>query len=403
MTRTACTVTGCDRPPIARGLCRMHYSRQRRGAPLADSGPQRGDVDGYGRYGILDEDDDGVLCHECGTRHQGLGMHVHAVHEMTAREYKLAHGLPLSRSLSSTAYREALSARSLARVGTAAWARLEDARDPAAAAAARDPLILTRAAGIRGPEHAASNGRAGRTRQVVGCVVCGVQWCPLPGHYRRETCSPQCLSILRHDARAPRTDSHRDGRIRLRVLRLAEPIEDVAADYGLTPRRVEQIVGRGVRDRQRLTRASWQVRTRDQLRQLIRDARSTTRLTDAAIATALDVPLGAVERVEHKPTGPYLPISYIARLLREYTDTHDGLNPPALTAGNYAEDWHRQVVDLRARRRAGSLHAADIARLDAAGMDWDPPIGRRPDRLGSESTSSACLGFDSASNHEQLP
>ena len=47
-----------------------------------------------GRYGILDLDETGVLCHECGRRLRGLGTHLLKAHDMTAADYRDAHGLP---------------------------------------------------------------------------------------------------------------------------------------------------------------------------------------------------------------------------------------------------------------------------------------------------------------------
>jgi WhiB family redox-sensing transcriptional regulator len=35
LTDLGCTVTGCDRPPHARGLCRLHYNRHREGRDVA--------------------------------------------------------------------------------------------------------------------------------------------------------------------------------------------------------------------------------------------------------------------------------------------------------------------------------------------------------------------------------
>ena len=34
-----------------------------------------GDADGHGRYGMLDETSDGLVCHECGRAFPNLGLH----------------------------------------------------------------------------------------------------------------------------------------------------------------------------------------------------------------------------------------------------------------------------------------------------------------------------------------
>jgi len=152
----------------------MHYRRARAGRPLTPAArPEPIPTDGLGR----------LRCAECGLYYRALGAHVARVHEMTARDYKLAHGLPLRRSLLSEGDRQARSAQSRQRVGSAGWQRLEAARDPAAASASRDPHIIARAAELR--DHQASTLReAARARQharVYSCVICGAQWCQIPG------------------------------------------------------------------------------------------------------------------------------------------------------------------------------------------------------------------------------
>ena len=118
MTGT-CTVPGCTQAVFAAGLCGGHYKRRRRGQPLPTSAePQVGDPDGYGRYGILDRDDGGVTCHECGRRLAALGWHV-CGHDMTADEYRESHGLSRGQPLTSLGTAAALSAASSARTGTA--------------------------------------------------------------------------------------------------------------------------------------------------------------------------------------------------------------------------------------------------------------------------------------------
>lgn len=52
-----------------------------------------GDRDGFGRYGVVDEDDAGLLCHECGRRFAHLGLHAWRSHGMSAVDYRQAHGL----------------------------------------------------------------------------------------------------------------------------------------------------------------------------------------------------------------------------------------------------------------------------------------------------------------------
>lgn len=152
MTGAPCTVPGCHRDQVARGLCMRHYKQTRRGTPIkatlpdayvaaldgwvaegraaaarglcmphykqqrrgqalpTGAEPRVGDRDGFGRYGVLDRDKDGVTCHECGRRFAGLCQHAVMAHGMTAAEYRVAHGLPRGQALTSLAVSGVLSA-----------------------------------------------------------------------------------------------------------------------------------------------------------------------------------------------------------------------------------------------------------------------------------------------------
>jgi hypothetical protein len=50
----------------------------------ADSPLSLGDPDGYGRYGVLEEQPGGLVCHECGRTFPSLGLHAYRGHGMTA-------------------------------------------------------------------------------------------------------------------------------------------------------------------------------------------------------------------------------------------------------------------------------------------------------------------------------
>lgn len=52
-----------------------------------------GDPDGFGRYGIVSETVDGLLCHDCGHHYAHLGLHAYRAHGTTADDYRAAHGL----------------------------------------------------------------------------------------------------------------------------------------------------------------------------------------------------------------------------------------------------------------------------------------------------------------------
>ena len=117
------------------------YKRARKGKPRLTTLPAYGSPDGFGTYGVLEVDDETVLCHECGARPRGLGGHLR-VHEMTADEYREAHGLPRTLPLVCREYSAALSESATRRLGSPGWRRLEAARDPQRAADARDTSAM---------------------------------------------------------------------------------------------------------------------------------------------------------------------------------------------------------------------------------------------------------------------
>ncbi|MFC6706773.1 MucR family transcriptional regulator [Flexivirga alba] len=149
-----------------------------------------GDPDGHGRYGVLDEDSDGLLCHECGRRFAHLGVHAWKGHGLTASEYRQAHGLARSRGLVASGTRDAIIDN--ARRSFSTKRRFAAARDPAAATSAR----LASGAGMSPAGLAASRARPGQGRRgtVVVCGWCGAEFCPLSSATRRRFCSKSCAS-----------------------------------------------------------------------------------------------------------------------------------------------------------------------------------------------------------------
>lgn len=51
------------------------------------------DPSGFGRYGIFDANEHGVLCHDCGDRFAKLGIHVRLTHHCSMEEYRALHGI----------------------------------------------------------------------------------------------------------------------------------------------------------------------------------------------------------------------------------------------------------------------------------------------------------------------
>ena len=157
----------------------MHYKRHRlRGLPLpTGSEPTVGDPDGYGRYGVMERQELAALCHECGGWFASVGTHARHAHGMTADEYRAAHGLPRTQPLTSLALSREISEAASSRVGSEAWRRLEAARDPQAAADARD-IAAPSAAGTRAGRAARGmDGRLpARRAEVKTCPHCGASY-----------------------------------------------------------------------------------------------------------------------------------------------------------------------------------------------------------------------------------
>ena len=157
------------------------------------TGRRVGDRDGFGRFGVVDETADGLLCHECGRRFIHLGLHVYKAHGVTANEYRVAHGLR-RRGLVVAPTAEVIAEN--ARRTLSAKAAFSRARDPTAASQAqrRGPDAISPAgiAAIR--EASAARRGSGRKGTVVTCGWCRVQFCPLLSATRRQFCSRSCAA-----------------------------------------------------------------------------------------------------------------------------------------------------------------------------------------------------------------
>lgn len=151
-----------------------------------------GDIDGYGRYGVLAIVDGLLECHDCGWLGEHLGLHAYRAHGMTAREYRTVHGLKRSTGLIAPELRERMSAIRVANPNPL----LAATRDPAKATQARlaqgSPVSAAAAADRDARMAAAGPGR--RLGIVVTCGWCGSQFCPLKGARRRRYCSRSCAS-----------------------------------------------------------------------------------------------------------------------------------------------------------------------------------------------------------------
>lgn len=88
-----------------------------------------GDPDGFGRFGILDRDEDTVVCHECGRGFRMLVQHLRQAHGTSVADYRRAHGLPATLPLTCLDTSRTIGRQSKARVGTDSWRTFEEARD----------------------------------------------------------------------------------------------------------------------------------------------------------------------------------------------------------------------------------------------------------------------------------
>ncbi|MEY9842524.1 MucR family transcriptional regulator [Streptacidiphilus sp. EB103A] len=249
---TACS----ERVAVAKGLCLRCYKRARRGRPDPGGDARAyGQPDGFGRYGVLEDDGQSVLCHECGGSFQSLAAHAAGAHGMTADQYRAAHGLSRGQGLVCAQVSAKFSANSRSRIGSESWKRFERARDPQAASAARTfpaDAAQTRHVQVVGAQ---ALGRATRKGTVRSCRVCGAQWCPLPGGYNRVTCrSAECLAAdknrsAREHAKSraagirPLSDQEREQLRTLTGPALRDLVLRLVRDHGMAQRGLAPVVG----------------------------------------------------------------------------------------------------------------------------------------------------------------
>lgn len=172
----------CGRPERSGRLCGLHQHRRAAGEPMVQPHDLVGVTpSGYGLLGIVERDETGVICHECGRWLGGLSWHIAKVHSMTQAEYREAHQLPAGVPLVSLGTSRIISEQSLARVDSPEWQRFAAARDaslpisqemasaasraaPAGTSAARAKRAASRFAGPRA-------GDEGRWDERLAAVV----------------------------------------------------------------------------------------------------------------------------------------------------------------------------------------------------------------------------------------
>jgi ROS/MUCR transcriptional regulator protein len=153
-----------------------------------------GQRDGHGRYGILDDTAEGLLCHECGQRWRHLGVHVVRGHGITPEAYRERHGLQRLVGLVTAAVRTQMSVRASSLLDSPQGVPFLAARNTARAAQARrasGPAAVRAAS-----RHAISLARHRRPRTVVVivCARCGAEFCPLQHRRQRRFCSRSCAA-----------------------------------------------------------------------------------------------------------------------------------------------------------------------------------------------------------------
>nr|DAS06671.1 MAG TPA: ROS/MUCR transcriptional regulator protein [Caudoviricetes sp.] len=120
-----------------------------------------GDIDGYGRYGLVDENEAGLLCHECGKRYRHLSTHVSLGHKIRVADYRRRHGLHAKRPLVASEVRDNMRES----WGTHREQHLEDLdrhRDPHKAIAASIDAIRNKTEGAKAGQRAHLQRRRGR-------------------------------------------------------------------------------------------------------------------------------------------------------------------------------------------------------------------------------------------------
>jgi hypothetical protein len=136
--------------------CGLHQHRRQVGQPAVMPHDEVGRPSGFGLFGVIDRDDDGVLCHECGRWLRFLGRHIHREHDLDELQFRQRHGLAANDPLCCRDMSQAIGAASTERIGTPDWKRFRSAGDAvaeqslrAAAEASRRPAPGRSAAGAQ--------------------------------------------------------------------------------------------------------------------------------------------------------------------------------------------------------------------------------------------------------------
>lgn len=133
-----CSLDDCHRPRIGGSLCALHQRRRIRGETLDQDHDRVGETpSGWGLLGVVDRDDEAVLCHECGRWFGSLVQHLRQTHGLTVDEHRDRHELPATIPLASRQMSQRLRETSRERIGSPEWQRFEAGRAEVTAEAQR--------------------------------------------------------------------------------------------------------------------------------------------------------------------------------------------------------------------------------------------------------------------------
>ena len=128
-----------------------------------------GDPDGYGRYGVLEEQPGGLVGHECGRTFPSLGLHAYRGHGTTAAQYRERHGLQRTAGLITADLRARIRDNARAHMASSAGQAFIQAGDPQRAQAARLARSLPWRTATRGDEPSGPRRQGSPRHRSHGC------------------------------------------------------------------------------------------------------------------------------------------------------------------------------------------------------------------------------------------
>ena len=350
-----------------------------------------GDLDGFGRFGVLDRDEDTVVCHECGKSYRSLVQHLHYTHQMSTADYRARHGLPAGLPLTCLETSRSISEKSAARVGTTDWKAFEEARDrtlpvtqraatrasashPApAVTVARQKAARERFSGIQ--ETRGAEAWRERLQEVVGFHGCEGRWPSRgvkAGRSSEEKKVGTWLDWQRRLAREGRQPAWKIEAMAQAGIDLS-PGQGTRTPHGGDPDDVALSVVRAATDA--LDRA------KTAQHEAIQRAASAG-VTQSMIASAARITKKTVAHHLQGMTNVRRRLKWEDRLAEVVSFHEEHGEWPRLSA-NHPEDEHvlaRWLVSVRRRGRLGKLDQSRLDALTQAGISLDKMPMRPPKR-----------------------